>query len=724
MKILRVQLHGFGAFNKGLEVKFAPDALNLVVGRNEAGKSTLMSAIVGVLFGFRDLNVVRKFEPWDEHDAYSGEIDVLTEDARVLRFSRDFKTQRASIAEVRDGLPETLFEGSADPRGARDEDQTWFEHLGRVLGIKDEAVFRSTVFFGQQGLQTAVSDQIRRLISGSTTVDYKGALHELHRRHAELTTENPWRTKVRGPRRLIEETQGALEEDRTRLDAGRRALFRTAELEDEIETLKSAVDRDETTLGAARASLELHERLESLLARRTEADRRWQEALHRRDSYQRYADRSGRIEERIQKEFGAYRNAPENLPDLVRGLAAAREEAAKDEGSLAVERRALQDLRKVPNAKNGLIFGLVLGGVVAAAMTLTPLAGIAGIVLGLVAFPFGWLVGQNVGTGYGERKAALEQKVRSLEQRLHAARKKAEEAVETAGPVLAGQEPEDVLRAHREWTELREERKRCLAAMKALGTRDQVEQGFADAVRDQGGVQTALDEILAGSPGTAIPADKAEAARAVAGLRVETQRLEAALGAARSRLEAARLELAGLGSRMDFDLAGLEEGVREKEQKVRSYDLERAALKEAIDTLDACIKDFQDGDVFRLSDEISRLFARITGEKYAKVALGTSLEPVISRGDRIAIAPEDLSQGAQDQLYFAMRVAMARHLCRDIRLPLFLDDPFVNFDADRLAVTRDVLQNLDDHQVIMVTCNRDYEAWTPTVIDLDAARAS
>jgi uncharacterized protein YhaN len=145
-------------------------------------------------------------------------------------------------------------------------------------------------------------------------------------------------------------------------------------------------------------------------------------------------------------------------------------------------------------------------------------------------------------------------------------------------------------------------------------------------------------------------------------------------------------------------------------------------MKEAIDTLDACIKDFQENDVFRLSDEMSQLFSRITDAKYTRVHLGPSLEPLVATQDRVGIRPEELSAGAHDQLYFAMRIAMVRHLSRDIRLPVFLDDPFVNFDSERLEVTREVLKNLPDHQVVLVTCDRSYEKWSTAVVDLDKAR--
>jgi uncharacterized protein YhaN len=67
---------------------------------------------------------------------------------------------------------------------------------------------------------------------------------------------------------------------------------------------------------------------------------------------------------------------------------------------------------------------------------------------------------------------------------------------------------------------------------------------------------------------------------------------------------------------------------------------------------------------------------------------------------------------------------MARHLSPNNRLPHFLDDPFVNFDQERLQITKDVLSHLDEHQVIMVTCDRDYIPWTDAVVDLDKVKAA
>lgn len=725
MKLLRVKLDGFGQFNRGLDVRFAPDRLTLIVGRNEAGKSTLLNSIFGILFGFRDLNLVRKYEPWDDHEAYAGEIDLEADGGVVYRVRRDFSNGRASIHRIEPGsAPAPLFEGTADPRANRDEDMRYYETLGSILGFKDESIFRSTVFFGQQSLQTAVSDQIRRLISGSSNMDYKGALHELHSRYSELTTENPWKSKAKGRSRLIESTRSDLNQDRARLDSGRSAISRAIEIEAEIASLSQRLSNADADLERAREDLDAKERLFNLLGRRDDAERRYKEALGRRDHCKRYSDTLAGLEEQIQTRYGHFKNSPSDFDARIRAYGADQTEMQKELAALAAERKHLEELRPTPNNRNGATAGSLLLGAGVVAGVLVPGAAVAAVAAGLAGGLLGFNIGRQVGTGYKEERARLIERIEAMQQQVKARRKRCDELLAEAGPTLLGRDPEQVVAEFQSFREIREERKRLQAALKALGSAEAVEREFQEASRERGSVDAGIEKLCESHPSLADAADRAAVGRMVEAarghLRATTQRVQED----GKRLESSRIELASLGASLQGNLAELEEGVRAKEIRLEAFDLEKDALKEAIDTLDQCIKEFQDGDAYRLSREISGIFAKITDDKYTQVQLGTSLEPVISRGDEVPISPSDLSQGAQDQLYFAMRVAMARHLSRNVKLPLFLDDPFVNFDQERLAITRDVLNHLDDHQVVMVTCDRDYVPWTDAVVDLDKVKAA
>jgi uncharacterized protein YhaN len=88
-----------------------------------------------------------------------------------------------------------------------------------------------------------------------------------------------------------------------------------------------------------------------------------------------------------------------------------------------------------------------------------------------------------------------------------------------------------------------------------------------------------------------------------------------------------------------------------------------------------------------------------------------------------------LSRGTAEQLYLAMRFALADEYSKTVALPLIMDDIFVNFDADRLSRTLAVLSDVAQrHQIIVFTCHehvaRALQSALPRLqmIDLEGAR--
>src|SRR5256885_15511081 len=88
MRLTRIEIEGFGSL-QGMDLRFGP-AMNLVVGPNEAGKSTLQEAIVTGLYGLRSGNGARaatveradRWRPWQGGDfgpAFGFELDDGTQ---------------------------------------------------------------------------------------------------------------------------------------------------------------------------------------------------------------------------------------------------------------------------------------------------------------------------------------------------------------------------------------------------------------------------------------------------------------------------------------------------------------------------------------------------------------------------------------------------------------------------------------------------------------------
>ena len=69
-------------------------------------------------------------------------------------------------------------------------------------------------------------------------------------------------------------------------------------------------------------------------------------------------------------------------------------------------------------------------------------------------------------------------------------------------------------------------------------------------------------------------------------------------------------------------------------------------------------------------------------------------------------ATEDLSRGTVEQLFLAIRFALIEELEKDMKLPVILDDIFVNFDTKRLLQGMNALEKLsENHQILLFTCH-------------------
>ena len=74
-----------------------------------------------------------------------------------------------------------------------------------------------------------------------------------------------------------------------------------------------------------------------------------------------------------------------------------------------------------------------------------------------------------------------------------------------------------------------------------------------------------------------------------------------------------------------------------------------------------------------------------------------------AEGETVLHAAQWRSEGTIDQLYFALRLAVAKELTPEA--PLILDDALVRFDDIRHAAAMDILrQEAEEKQIILFTC--------------------
>ena len=110
-----------------------------------------------------------------------------------------------------------------------------------------------------------------------------------------------------------------------------------------------------------------------------------------------------------------------------------------------------------------------------------------------------------------------------------------------------------------------------------------------------------------------------------------------------------------------------------------------------------------------LGEKAASIFTKLTKGKYNKVLLDRKLIPSAQEnGAILSHEVHSLSQGAADQLYLAVRLAICDLvLPAENCVPIFLDDALVTFDDERMAAVLDLLVELSEHrQILLFTCQR------------------
>ena len=112
----------------------------------------------------------------------------------------------------------------------------------------------------------------------------------------------------------------------------------------------------------------------------------------------------------------------------------------------------------------------------------------------------------------------------------------------------------------------------------------------------------------------------------------------------------------------------------------------------------------------RLLQAASRWFAGFTLEQYRRIMVPLESRSLLVEDSAGVFWPaEHLSRGTVEQLYLALRLAVIElYSEQNVVLPIVLDEIFVNFDSGRTRAVMASLQQLaQKHQIIILTCHND-----------------
>ncbi len=183
-----------------------------------------------------------------------------------------------------------------------------------------------------------------------------------------------------------------------------------------------------------------------------------------------------------------------------------------------------------------------------------------------------------------------------------------------------------------------------------------------------------------------------ETEKALSDLEFEGKQLQLRLGQYQGRMDM-------LGS--ETALQQQMEAVGERIQKLNQY---YTALELAQQTLQTATAELQRRFAPRISQQAQDIFGKLTGGRYDRLNLQQDLSINAASTEDVAMRSAGWrSEGTVDQLYLALRLAIARELTPNA--PLVLDDALVRFDDIRHAAAMDILRKeAENRQVILFTC--------------------
>ena len=675
--------------------------LNIITAPNEWGKSTWCAFLVAMLYGLDTrakstktaLADKERYQPWSG-SPMSGRIDLNWN-------GRDITIERTTRRRV----PLGEFKAYETESGLPVEELT-AANCGSVLLGVEQTVFRRAGFIRFSDLPVTQDEALRRRLNALvTTGDDSGAADRLAASLKDL--KNRCRYNRTGLLPQAEAQRDAIEEKLTELETLNTQCQKLKMRIDEVKDWLRQLYNHQQALAYAKMESGLNQ-----IAQTREAMEETEQTLRALEAACASLPPQAEVETKV-RELRAFRDqwnairaeerqAPTEpqkpeLPNPFTGLTA---EAAR-----AMAREDARELTELSQSKMPLIF-MIIGamGLLAAGglayLTAYVFAVVAGGV-GLLALIWGVIdrvttrkkalaIVEKYGTAdwkqwtapiseyeqemiaYGEALKLYQEVSSDLEVRLMVLRKKRDS--------LCGlQEPEEVLdfwqEAQHQWEQYDRTRAEAVTAKRHLEALNAVVKPVEKP--------TTPDNLTQ---------NEAQTAQLLAECAAEQQRLQNRLGQYQGRMEI-------IGSAEDLRL----QHKRVCDRIARLEDT-YTALTMAQETLTQARSELQRRFAPRITQRAQELLGAMTDGRYQSLTMGEDFSLRASAGQ------EDVqwdaiwrSDGTIDQLYLALRLAVAEELTPDA--PLVLDDALVRFDDTRMAAALDILRKMaENKQVICFTC--------------------
>ncbi len=685
--------------------------LNIIEAPNEWGKSTWCAFLLAMLYGIDTgertktgfLAEKEHYAPWSG-EPMSGRMDICW-NGRDITIERKSKPRvpmgEVSAYETHTGVPVAELCVSAP---------------GQVLLGVERSVFSRAGFLRFSEMPVTADDSLRRRLNELvTTADESGAADDLAQKLKDLKN----RCRANAKKGLIPEAEGQIADLERKLQQIESLEYqltsiatRQKELEEEARLLKNhqqALEYEKHQQYAQKltsAQVQFDAATQALkVAEESCRDLPSEDTIRQAvGQLQQLRDQKDQLHTKAQL-LPPLPQAPV-APELFRGRRPedTAEEAKRDKQAVA---QLKQDLKKPLLTILGS--ALVAAGAVLAVVTQW-IPGAVLLVLGAVCFAVKAAQQKKI----KERIAKIEDQYRGIpEESWEVMAQDYAKTQQDYNAVLANREAE-----LSELSRQMEENSAAIAAVTGGSTPTQFEEqcrqqlasysrlqeqkrAYEQAEQVLSALSQAGEQVAPPQFADALTYTAQQTEERLAANNWEWQQLQQRLGQCQGQMET-------LGQK-----ESLEQEKTRLEARLAALEQHYNALTRAQEILVQANQELQRRFAPRISQRAQALFARLTAGRYQRITLGQDMSlEAATQTETTMRNTLWRSDGTVDQLYLALRLAVAEELTPDA--PLILDDALVRFDDVRLKAALDILEETAaTKQVILFTCQGREQAMKP-----------
>jgi len=708
MKIVEVALDGMGCFQgNGNAFDFNGDRV-VVLGPNEAGKSTLARSIDALLFGFEKADEESRWRPWGSARRFGGRIAF---EIKGDKFELDREFGKDYVRLMRNG--KVVFEDEANPRGKTGE--PFREVLSGILPLTRSRFFQCLSFVRQEEMQTSISEDLRERITGGHRLDALKVRENLEGMYAELTWEKPpWGSALR-KRRIIEELEDQLKDKRERRNRAVEATRRGSQVESDLQALEAKIKETEKERDTSKLVLDKQQHLLRLLELESQMREKLVGLGEELERVERLTRSAQSLEAGVREDFPEMAAMPPDTAELLHALKAKSAQEADVIKQISDCENATAEERKKGTAgwfhyAIAVAAGAILGSLAGLIIGRLVLVGLIGAVVGILTAIM-WT--QKLRSKRRQQLRALTQELAILTNQHAKISEELKPLRAQLMPMLKDSNSDEALRKWKSYQELNVELMKTQAGLSNNRPFDTIKIDHKNVEIEYRRIVDKIEQSVEKNPYLSVFRKEPQKLGIDVEKRLqEMQKLDDDLENRKKQREKLSVEwrLQAEGGVDDVD--SLEAELQTFERSLADHLRKKAALILAWECLTEAIDGIRDEHHGIIQQRMDELFRTWTNRTERSVILDEDWNPWIVQPDNPCVAPEMLSRGTLDQLYLAFRVALSEALSRDVPLPFLLDDPFVHFDPERRRLAREAFEAISErHQVILFTQDPDFRDW-------------